>query len=203
MPSMYKASSIDSITEFAIANIITIVVVYFSALIFGNVKDLIGQPIWLQIGAITMAYLLFGYKVFFGVIIGSLLSGYFVWLWPGSVLNYSQVFAGAIAPLFAIQCMKLFKLSDFFAGNKLIFEHVIFLAILAALFNTSLKLFVNTIFRNSILYPDLPPRVIDIPDFIQSYLVGDIVGGIAFIFILALIFSPILKYFNIHINKNK
>jgi hypothetical protein len=194
---MDKITNIDkfNISEFIVTNLVTILVVYLSALIFGSVKDLVGQPVWLQIGAVTMSYLLFGCRVFFGIFIGILLSGYFVWGWPGSSLNWSQAFAGSIAPLLAIQTMKLFKLSSFYEDKKLIFEHIIFLAILAAVYNTSLKLFVNTTFRNSILYPDLPPREIDIASFVQSYFFGDIVGGVAFIFILALIVSPFMSYF--------
>jgi len=176
------------------ANILAIVMVYISALITGDVNDLVGHPIWLQIGAITMSYLLFGSRVFLGVFVGIILSGYFIWHWSGSYLNYLQALAGSLSPLIAIQSMRFFKLSKFFEGEKLIFEHVIFLAIMSGVVNTLLKLFINTTVRNKVLYPDLPSKQIDVLEFIQSYMYGDIVGGISFIFIMALFVTPIISF---------
>jgi hypothetical protein len=192
-----KLSNTNSYGEIILVNIIALITVYLSALIFGDVKDLVGQPVWLQIGAITVSYLLFGFRVFAGVFIGGILSGYFIWNWGGSPLNWLQAFAGSMAPLLAIQCMKVFKLSNFYGDDKLVFEHVIFLAILAGIFNTGLKLIVNTSIRNNILYPELPAREIDVLSFIQSYLFGDIVGGIAFIFIVTMVVTPIIRVLRI------
>lgn len=184
----------DKMVGFISANILALSMVYISAFITGDVNDLVGHPIWLQIGAITMSYLLFGFRVFLGVFVGIILSGYFIWHWSGSYLNYLQALAGSLSPLIAIQSMKVFKLSKFFEGEKLIFEHVIFLAIMSGVVNTLLKLFINTTVRNKVLYPDLPPKQIDVLEFIQSYMYGDIVGGISFIFIMALFVTPIISF---------
>ena len=192
--SIKSINSKEKIVELILVNILAIIMVYISAMITGNVNELVGHPIWLQIGAITMSYLLFGFRVFIATFVGIILSGYFIWQWSGSTLNYVQALAGCLAPLIAIQSMKLFKLSKFFEGEKLIFEHVIFLAILAGATNTLLKFLVNTVVRNNFIYSELPPKQFDELEFIQSYLIGDIIGGIAFIFLMALVVTPLIVF---------
>jgi len=80
---------------------------------------------------------------------------------------------GALAPLLAIASMKFFKLSSFFEGGKLVFQHLLFLAILTALYNTLMKFFVYSYIDN---------LSINAVKFIQGYLLGDILGCLAVVF---------------------
>ena len=97
---------------------------YFSLTLFnGDVEAIAGTQIWLQIGMITLCYLLFGYRVFFGVIAAIELSGLLIWYWDiSSTLNHLIAIIGAISPMLAIASMRLFKLSSFFDGEQLVFQ---------------------------------------------------------------------------------
>jgi len=92
--------------------------------------------------------------------------------------------------LAAIYTMRIFRLSHFFEGEKLVFQHVVFLMVLAAFYNTFAKFFVDTTFRPMI---GLSKRG-DEATYIPSMLIGDITGGIGFIFILALVVVPVIRY---------
>ena len=93
---------------------------------------------------------------------------------------------GALAPLLAIASMKFFKLSSFFEGGKLVFQHLLFLAILTALYNTLMKFFVYSYIDN---------LSINAVKFIQGYLLGDILGCLAVVFFAALVIVPGIRYF--------
>ena len=159
--------------------------------------------IWLALGAVSMSYLLFGWRVLPAVFIGFHVSALFffdwdinpfalsakgnmqVWAWS----NNMHALITTLGPLAAIYTMRIFKLSKFFEGEKLIFQHVVFLMILAAFYNTFAKFFVDTTFRPWI---GLSPRG-DEATYIPSMLIGDLTGGIGFVFILALIVVPIIQ----------
>mgnify|MGYP000256405240 CR=1 FL=1 len=159
--------------------------------------------IWLALGAVSMSYLLFGWRVLPAVFIGFHVSALFffdwainpfalsakgnmqVWAWS----NNMHALVSTLGPLAAIYTMRIFKLSTFFEGEKLIFQHVVFLMILAAFYNTFAKFFVDTTFRPWI---GLSQRG-DEATYIPSMLIGDITGGIGFVFILALIVVPIIR----------
>lgn len=159
--------------------------------------------IWLALGAVSMSYLLFGWRVLPAVFIGFHVSALFffdwainpfaisakgnmqVWAWS----NNMHALVSTLGPLAAIYTMRIFKLSKFFEGEKLIFQHVVFLMILAAFYNTFAKFFVDTTFRPWI---GLSSRG-DEATYIPSMLIGDLTGGIGFVFILALIVVPIIR----------
>ena len=159
--------------------------------------------IWLALGAVSMSYLLFGWRVLPAVFVGFHVSALFffdwainpfalsakgnmqVWAWS----NNMHALVSTLGPLAAIYTMRIFKLSKFFEGEKLIFQHVVFLMILAAFYNTFAKFFVDTTFRPWI---GLSQRG-DEATYIPSMLIGDITGGIGFVFILALIVVPIIR----------
>ena len=85
--------------------------------------------------------------------------------------------------------LRIFRLSHFFEGEKLIFQHVIFLIILTAFFNTFAKLFVDTTLRT---WLGLSIRIDEVT-YIPSMLIGDLTGGIGFVFILALVVVPVIR----------
>jgi hypothetical protein len=159
--------------------------------------------VWLVLGSVTMAYLLFGWRALPAVFIGFHLAALYqygwainpyaisakgnaqVWAWS----NHMHALITTLGPLMAIYTMRAFKLSRFFEGGKLIFEHVIFLMILAAFYNTLAKFFIDTVFRPWI---GLSVRG-DEATYIPSMLVGDIIGGIGFVFVLALVVVPVIR----------
>ncbi|MGE4594124.1 MAG: hypothetical protein AAEF23_01235 [Gammaproteobacteria bacterium] len=155
--------------------------------------------VWLVLGAVAMSYLLFGWRVLPAVFIGFHVSALFVFDWAinpfalsdqgNSQVNNMHALVTTLGPLAAIYTMRIFKLSKFFEGEKLIFQHVVFLMILAAFYNTFAKFFIDTTFRPWI---GLSPRG-DEATYIPSMLIGDLTGGIGFIFILALIVVPIIR----------
>ena len=176
-------------------NLAVLLLVFFVTLINGDVEAIAGTQIWLQIGMITLCYLLFGYRVFFGVIAAIELSGLLIWHWDiYSTLNHLIAIIGAISPLLAIASMRVFKLSSFFDGEQLVFQHVIFLVILTALYNTLMKFFTYTTIQNN-FFP-LDPATVNITatEFIQSYLYGDILGGLVVLFIATLLVEPLIRY---------
>jgi len=160
-------------------NIVTFVLVIISLLIIEGLTHSdfsIGSLLYLPMGAAIFAYLLFGFGVLPGVAIANTLIGYFLWdNWLGSgVTGFSgHVVVGSLAPIAAILIMKYFKLSNFFEGKQLNFRHVIFLVILTALINTLLKFFI---------FMSVMPEFNDPAKFISTYLVGDILGGLVFIY---------------------
>jgi len=87
--------------------------------------------------------------------------------------------------------MRFFKLSNFFDGEVLVFHHLIFLAILTALFNTLISFFVSSyIVSNG---QDL--EIINATNFLRNYLMGDILGCLIVLFFAALVIVPLIKYF--------
>lgn len=156
--------------------------------LYGN-DIAIGNYLWLPMGAKVLAYLFFGAWAFFGVLIGSLLSGIFLYdFWHGNeVYGPLGTLVGVLAPLAAIIIMRYFQLSTFFTAGKINFKHVFFLIILASFINTIGKWF---------LYIDkvtVDTKKIDALEFMQSYLTGDILGGIVFVFIALKLVLPLFK----------
>ena len=176
-------------------NLAVLLLVFFVTLINGDVEAIAGTQIWLQIGMITLCYLLFGYRVFFGVVAAIELSGLLIWHWDtSSPLNHLIAVVGAISPLLALASMRVFKLSSFFDGEQLVFQHVIFLIILTALYNTLIKFFVYTTIQNNFFPLDSATVNISATEFIQSYLYGDILGGLVILFFATLLIEPMVRY---------
>jgi len=149
----------------------------------------IGNYLWLPMGAKILAFLLFGFWAFPGVLLGSLMSGVFLYdSWNGNAF-YGPLgtLVGVMAPMLAIVVMRFFHLSNFFKDGKLVYGHIIFLVILSSLINTISKLF---------LYVDkvkgIDGKEVDAIQFIQSYLTGDILGGMVFVFVVIKLFLPVI-----------
>jgi hypothetical protein len=223
MGSERKSSSgAKSVSELLIQSGITITMI-FAALMMGDLVQPWGTKvslsilqkgaeaptifsisgIWLVLGAVAMSYLLFGWRVVLAVFIGFHVSALYLYDWSlnpfaltaaGNLktfawTNHAHALVTTFGPLAAIYAMRVFKLSKFFEGEKLVFQHVVFLMILAAFFNTFAKFFVDTSLRT---WLGLSIRI-DEATYVPSMLIGDITGGIAFIFILALVVVPVIR----------
>jgi len=159
--------------------------------------------IWLVLGAVSMSYLLFGWRVLPAVFIGFHFAALYVYGWQLNPFSYTDLgvlrlhawtnhahaLVTTLGPLAAIYTMRIFRLSHFFEGEKLIFQHVIFLMILVAFFNTFAKFFVDTTLR---AWLGLSIRIDEVT-YIPSMLIGDLTGGIGFVFILALVVVPVIR----------
>jgi hypothetical protein len=145
----------------------------------------IGNYLWLPSGASILSYLLFGFKTFFGVFIEFalatiILKGSFDAV---SIFSWLGRLSSSLAPIVAIMMMRFFHLSDFFDSRKVNFAHIVFLVILSSLVSTLAKFFIYPINEATISNPVV---------FIQSYLLGDVIGGIVFIYIAVKVFVPLM-----------
>ncbi len=172
--------------------IATFLIVVFCYLINGPSYPFIGNLVWLPLGAMSLCFLLFGFKVFIVAILASHCSEF----WFHSLPFFDQVtlirtVSGAIGPALAIASMRFFKLSNFFDGERLVFHHLIFLAILTALLNTLIAFFVSSYIISNGQFDE----TINATDFLRNYLMGDILGCLLVLFFAALVVVPFIKYF--------
>ena len=172
-------------------NLFALLLVFFATFLNGKPIPFIGNMVWLQIGVILLMYLLFTHRVFLGCFLGVQLSALLLWKWEVFVFsNFLIVFISAISPLIAISLMKFFKLSSFFDSEKLVFQHLIFLAIFTAICNTFLKFL-------SYSYNEIDPSNLsfDALLFIERYFIGDLLGCLVVLLFAAWVVVPMLKYF--------
>ena len=174
------------------SQITTFLIVVLCYFINGPAYPFEGNLIWLPLGAMSLCFLLFGFRVVFAAILASQFSEF----WFHSQPFFDQVtlirtVSGAIGPVLAIASMRFFKLSNFFDGDKLVFHHLIFLAILTALFNTLTAFFVSSY----IVSNGQANETINATDFLRNYLMGDILGCLIVLFFAALVVVPFIKYF--------
>ena len=172
--------------------IITLLIVVLCYFINGPAYPFEGNLILLPLGGMSLCFLLFGFRVVFAAILASQLSEF----WFHSQPFFDQVtlirtISGAMGPALAIASMRFFKLSNFFDGDKLVFHHLIFLAILTALFNTLTAFFVSSY----IVSNGQANETINATDFLRNYLMGDILGCLIVLFFAALVVVPFIKYF--------
>ena len=172
--------------------IITLLIVVLCYFINGPAYPFEGNLIWLPLGGMSLCFLLFGFRVVFAAILASQFSEF----WFHSQPFFDQVtlirtISGAMGPALAIASMRFFKLSNFFDGDKLVFHHLIFLAILTALFNTLTAFFVSSY----IVSNGQANETINATDFLRNYLMGDILGCLIVLFFAALVVVPFIKYF--------
>ena len=186
-------STYDNLKAFLQPQIVTFFVILFATFINGPSYPFIGNLIWLPLGSISLCFLLFDYKV----VLAALLATHFSDVWIHSQLFFSQVtwlksIAGVIAPMCAIASMRFFKLSNFFDEGKVVFQHLLFLAILTALFNTIISFFTSSYIASK----DETMEQINATVFIKNYLIGDILGCLVVLFFAALVVVPAIKYFS-------
>ena len=186
-------STYHNLKIFLQPQIVTFFAIIFATFINGPSYPYIGNLIWLPLGAMSLCFLLFDYKV----VLAALLATHFSDVWIHSQLFFSQVtwlksIAGVIAPMCAIASMRFFKLSNFFDGGKVVFQHLLFLAILTALFNTIISFFTSSYIASK----DETMEQINATVFIKNYLIGDILGCLVVLFFAALVVVPAIKYFS-------
>ena len=182
---LVESLNLQKLKSFCYENITTCLIIIFITFLNGQAY-INGNIVWLPIGAVSLCYLLFGFRVFMAVFLGITLSS--LWFHNNSFsgINFLHL-VGTFAPLLAIVSMKVFKLSYFFDGEKLVFQHLLFLAILTAFYNTLMKFFVYSYFSDS-------PSSFNAIQFIQNYLIGDILGCLVVLFFAALVVVPAIKY---------
>ena len=188
-------NQVSSVNLFLILQpqIITFCLIVFVTFINGPSYPFVGNLIWLPLGAMSLCFLLFDFKV----VLAALLATHFSDFWIHSQSFFSQVtliqsIAGVAAPMFAIASMRFFKLSNFFDGGKVVFQHLLFLAILTALFNTIISFFTSSYIASK----DETMEQINATVFIKNYLIGDILGCLVVLFFAALVVVPAIKYFS-------
>jgi len=178
---------LNKISSFLYANCFAFVAIVFITFINGETYNLVGNFIWLPLGTVLLCYLLFGFRIVIAVFLAIMFSAHWFHEEPLFILTKNMVhLVGTLAPLLAIASMKFFKLSNFFEGGKLVFQHLLFLVILTALYNTLMKFFVFSYFDN---------LSINAVKFIQGYLLGDILGCLAVLFFAVLVVVPGIRYF--------
>jgi len=178
---------LNKISSFLYANCFAFVAIVFITFINGEAHNLVGNFIWLPLGTVSLCYLLFGFRIVIAVFLAIMFSAHWFHEEPLFILTKNMVhLVGTLAPLLAIASMKFFKLSNFFEGEKLVFQHLLFLVVLTALYNTLMKFFVFSYFDN---------LSINAVKFIQGYLLGDILGCLAVLFFAVLVVVPGIRYF--------
>ena len=140
---------------------------------FDNVTTDLGNMLWLPSGAAILSYLLFGFRVLPGVFLGYLIGEVIV---EFGIVDISQKevlkrTASSLAPIISIGIMRYFSLSNFFDDDKINVGHVVFLIYLSAVISTLLKAL--------LIDNELP----ELSKYISSYMIGDMIGGIVFIYV--------------------
>ena len=186
---LVESLNLQKLKSFCYENITTCLIIIFITFLNGQAY-INGNIVWLPIGAVSLCYLLFGFRVFIAVFLGITLSS--LWFHNNSFsgINFLHL-VGTFAPLLAIASMKFFKLSNFFDGGKVIFQHLLFLAILTALYNTLMKFFVYS-YLSSL---GEGSQSIDAMQFIKNYLIGDVLGCLSVLLFAALVIVPSIRYF--------
>ena len=144
----------------------------------------IGNYLWLPMGAVLLSYLVFGFRVFPGLFIGYLLAEVVI---EGSTANFTQHevvsrFINTLLPLLSIALMQKTKFSNFILNQKLNYFHLIPLVVLSA--------FTTTLTKVALLY--VPEQFSAGKVYFQSYVQGDVLGGLLFIVVVFSIFSSTL-----------
>lgn len=170
---------------------VVFVIVVLSHLATGPAYPFIGNLIWLPLGAASICFLLFGFEVIFAVLLATQFVDFFLneqlfFDYTTFLRNVSSV----VGPILAITSMRFFKLSNFFEGEKIVFHHLIFLAILTALFNTLIAFFVTSF----IVSNNHSMEALNATQFLKNFLIGDILGCLIVYFFAALVVVPVIRY---------
>ena len=133
----------------------------------------IGNYLWLPMGAVILSYLLFGSRVFLGAFLGYLLAEVVV---EGGVAYITQPevisrLVNSLLPLFTIMVFKAFNLGVFIQQGRLNYRLVLPLVVMAS--------FVTTLTKTILLYA--PAQFSAGKVYFQSYMIGDVLGGVVFI----------------------
>ena len=188
MSDKNTAHLMRSALQYQLLAFLIVLIAYF---INGPAYPFIGNLIWLPLGAMSLCFLLFGFEVIIAVLLATQLAEF--WFHGEPFFDQMMLLrnvSGIIGPILAIASMRFFKLSNFFDGDKIIFQHLVFLAILTALFNTLISFFVTSF----IVSNDQSIGAINATQFLKNFLIGDILGCLIVLFFAALIVGPVIKY---------
>ena len=177
------------IQNFIAVNITAFIVVVVATILSGPAHHMTGNFIWFQLGAASLCYLICGYRVFFAVLLAILFSAH--GLDSRNFSNGDMVvhFIGTFSPILAIESMRTFKLSVFFDGERVVFQHLLFLAILTGFYNTIFKFFTYSYFEIA----DINGDTVEAFGFLKNYLMGDILGSLIILFFAALVVVPLIR----------
>ena len=187
-------STYHNLKIFLQPQIVTFLAIIFATFINGPSYPYIGNLIWLPLGAMLLCFLLFDFKV----VLAALMATHFADVWfhyaPMMMTQDTilQHITAVMTPIIAIASMRFFRLSNFFDGGKVVFQHLLFLAILTALFNTIISFFINSYIASK----DASMEQINATVFIKNYLIGDLLGCLVVLFFAALVIVPAIKYFS-------
>ena len=179
----------EKFQNYLLENAIAFVCVFSMAymmILFGSFELEVGSYIYLPIGAKILMYLVFGYRVFPGVIAACFTAGIVLMdSWGGNLfIGMLSACAGAVAPILAMGFMNLTQVSNFSNLRKIDFRHVLFLVFFTSVIAALLKFFV---------YMQDVTLNIDAVTFITHYITGDVIGGLVVIYLALGFVAPIIE----------
>jgi integral membrane sensor domain MASE1 len=153
---------------------------------FGSFEIGLGSYLLLPLGAKILMYLLFGYRVFPGILAGCIAAGVLLFnSWNDQLLiGTMAACAGAIAPIIAMCLMKQTNVSNFSDLGQVDFRHVLFLIVFTSVISALLKFFV---------YMQDVTLNINAVTFITHYITGDVLGGLVVIYFALYVVVPIIQ----------
>ena len=180
-----------NIKNYLFENIVAFSSVFLAAYImvfFGRFEVEVGTYFYLPLGAKILMYLLFGFRVFPGVLAACVASGVVLFnSWNDHLLlGTMAACAGALAPVITMQIMKAAKVCNFSNLRNIDFKHILFLIALTSIVSALLKYFV---------YTQSITMNIDAVDFIVHYITGDVLGSLLVIYLVIKLIVPLLQVF--------
>lgn len=171
-------------------NIIVFLLLIISYLLvdaIGYIDFSMGNLVFLPLGSTLYAYLFFSNQVLPAVILANFIVGYFLWdQWFGLGFNgfVGHVVVGALAPMLAIYVCRSLKLGTTTDQDITPVHVILLLTILTTIFNTLGKFFI---------FASNPDLTIEPMVFLGTFMLGDILGCIVFMFLAQRFLSPWLK----------
>jgi hypothetical protein len=183
----------EKFQNYLIENLIAFVSVFSMAYVMmwvgtceSSGEIMVKHYLYLPLGAKILMYLLFGYRVFPGVIAACFAAGIVLMdSWGGNLfIGMLSACAGAVAPILAMAFMNLTQVSNFSNLSKIDFRHVLFLVVFTSVIAALLKFFV---------YMQDVTLNINSVTFITHYITGDVVGGLIVIYLTLGFIAPIIE----------
>ena len=178
-----------NLKNYLFENIVAFLSVFLAAYImvfFGEFEVAVGTYFYLPLGAKILMYLLFGFRVLPGILAACIVSGVVLFnSWNGNFLIGTMVAcAGSLAPIIAMQTMKVTQVCDFSNLRNIDFRHVLFLIMFTSVISALLKFF---------LYMQSITMNINTVEFIAHYITGDILGGLLVVYLVLKLIVPVLQ----------
>jgi len=175
--------------SYSIENAVAFLSVFACAsvmVLFGEFELEVSYWLYLPLGAKILMYLLYGYRVFPGILAACIATGVLLFnSWNGNLLIGSMAAcAGAIAPIIAMIGMKLARICDLSNLYNIDFRNVIVLVATTSVVSALLKYFV---------YMQDLTLTIDAFDFITHYITGDVLGSITVIYLVLKVLVPSIE----------